>query len=137
MTPQELGLSAEYYIRCLLVAHGRKVKLQRRREPFDMLVDGRWRVEVKAAQSQRQGTGGHQPVWKFNIHRHGKVEETDTDLYILRLENVPFCRYAVYLLFKAPVKAPTITISFRSLLNGRGQHAQAFRHFCRTGKLLE
>ncbi len=136
MTPQERGRLAEDQVRQILYAHGRTVKQCGYRESFDMLVDGRWRVEVKTAGPQPQPVGAHQPIWKFNIHRHGKVEETHVDLYILRLE-VPFCRAAVYLLFRAPIKRPTITISFRSLLNGRGEHAQAFRCFCRTGKLLE
>lgn len=108
------GRKGEYAIAQILRAHGRTVKMQGQHCPFDLLVDRIHRIEVKTSRARKiKGI----PTWCFNIHRHGKLSER-CDFYVLRLEGIPYCKYAVHLLLPAPVGRPTIAISFRSLVSG-------------------
>lgn len=110
---QHLGIEAENKVRSTLCAYGRKVESAGPRDSYDLLVDG-LRVEVKCA--ARQHDGKYSITWKFNLHRHGVLSE-QTDLYILRLEEVPYSKAAIHMLFKAPMGVTTISVSMRALLN--------------------
>ena len=132
--PQRDGLEAEYAVYHVLLNHGREVQKGRYNEPFDILVDGKIRVEVKTCSSvMKKGT----PHWFFNIHRHGKLNESGVDAYVLRMENVPYSKYAMHLLFLAPLGKKSVLISARSLMNQYVEAALHFKNFSRTGILPE
>lgn len=76
--------------------------------PFDLLVRS-FKVEVKCAKPIKG-------EWKFNIHRHNKVKESNVDFYILRLDKFPYSKKAMHLVLKAPLRKPTVTVTIRSLL---------------------
>lgn len=100
--------------------------------PFDLLIDSSLRIEVKTSQMQIvKGV----PGWRFNIHRHGSVNETKVDKYILRLEGVPYTKAAIHLLVDAPIVTPTIKISLRSLLDRYSPLVTAFNEFCAGRKI--
>src|ERR1700690_3352708 len=108
---QRQALQAELKVAKLLNQYGRSARVTQYSSPFDLLVDG-WRIELKSSEPRGQNV-----EWNFNIHRHGILNEVNVDFYILRLEKVPGSKAAVHLLFKSPVKTPTIRISFRSVIN--------------------
>jgi hypothetical protein len=125
--PQIFGSKSERAIAYLLRrTYGRRVVTMDQKGPFDLLVDG-WRVELKAANRTEQAG---QPRWMFNIHRHGVLEET-TDFYVLRLEDVPYSKYAIHLLYRAPIGVTVINVSMRNLLNGTSMRAEEFYRFAR------
>jgi hypothetical protein len=128
----EKGHKGEDAVADLLRWHGRKVEVMRPNHPFDLLVDGKWKVEVKTASPGKRRKGLQ---WRFEIMRHGVLNEV-ADFYILRLDQVPYTARAVHCLVIAPVMKTQIAISFRGLLDGDGYMAQAFQHFARTGNLL-
>lgn len=114
MRKQGIGLIAEERLAQLLRStYGRTVVQCAYNNSFDLLVDG-LRVEIKCAAPR--SNSGAQMFWSFNLHRHGVLSE-QTDVYILRLEQVPFCKYAIHMLFKAPVGVTTMVVSMRALLN--------------------
>lgn len=77
--------------------------------PYDLIANG-WRCEVKTSSPSKNG------LWRFNIHRHGKMTEYYVDFYIFCLIDVPFCGIPIYVIKKAPLKTPTVTMSFRTLI---------------------
>lgn len=112
-TPNEIGRRAEMAITETLRSYGRVAKRMKYHDSYDLLVDG-WRVEIKASSPI---TKRNELVWKFNIHHAGKLKET-ADLYIFRLENIPYCgRKTVHLLYRAPLNVKVVTVSFRQLMN--------------------
>ncbi len=112
----------------LLRHYGLRYKVMNYNDPFDLLISNKYAVEVKTAHRQ---VGEN--FWRVNIHRHGKVEETGVDFYLFRLVNVPYSNAAIHLLEAAPVGKKVITISFRSLLNGKSESIARFYRFVRTG----
>jgi hypothetical protein len=131
MTSDAFGKRGEENVAMVLYQSGRKVKRMSRRSPFDLLIDDTWRVEVKVA-GMRMCEGA--PLWSFNLHRHGKLNEKNVDWYILRLEDIPFCKYAIHLLLRAPAKQLVVSITLRSLLNGQAELATKFQKFA-DGKI--
>ena len=105
----------ERQVASLLQAFGHKIHHMPYQSPFDLLMDGKLRIEIKTAPPI---TKLGRPCWNFNIHRHNIVEESQIDYYILRFENVPWCKYAIHALFKAPIEKPTLQFGFRQLLEG-------------------
>jgi len=63
------GGTAEDLVSKLLIAKGATVKRMPYNAPFDILVNGTIRVEVKAGIKRSSET------WAFNIHRHGTIDE--------------------------------------------------------------
>ena len=94
--------------------------------PFDILVNGKVRLEIKTGTPRGTGNFGLRKGWVFNIHRHGRVKESDVDVYILRLNNVPGFKYAIHLIIRAPLKVPTLVITLRSLICLYGRHFNNF-----------
>ena len=84
--------------------------------PFDILVDGKLKLEVKAA-SKKQ-TRYTQPMWQFNLHRHGKVPENQADLYWFYIESLPGFKEGISLIVPHAevVGRHNIRISLRSLI---------------------
>jgi hypothetical protein len=124
--PQELGRTAEKNVAKILRFYGRTVCVQRHKSPFDLLVDG-FRAEVKCAEMRMVEDA---PSWTFNIHRHGVVSE-QTDFYIFRLEHVPFSKYPIHLLYRAPLNTHVACVSFRSLLSRDAIAVVDFYRFAR------
>ena len=86
--------------------------------PFDILMDGKIKIEVK--------TGRYiikQKCWLFNIHRHNVLNETDVDFYVLRFNDIPGTDRAINALYKAPLNVYTMNFSIRELLEGKIQQA--------------
>jgi hypothetical protein len=81
---------------------------------YDILCNGK-KVEVKTAEYVNGG-------WSVNIHRHGILNESDVDLYVLRLEGGPLFKYAIHLIIPAPVGKLRINITPRSLLTRYARH---------------
>lgn len=92
---------------------------------FDLLVDGKWRCEVKTS---RPTNRKQHRSWFVNFHRHGKLSES-VDLYIVRLEEVPEHKYAIHMLIKAPVGIKTMAFSMRSLIETAAPMVKDFRDF--------
>jgi len=132
---QHLGNDGQEHVRQILYNQHRRVQMGARSGPgadkWDILVDDRWHVEVKTARP-RDIDG--RPTWVFNIHRHGILDESKVDLYVLRLEKVPYSKAAIHLLIPSPLRVFTLEVSFRKLLNGFGRYSEPFREFCRTGQ---
>lgn len=133
--PQRVGYEGMWRVYKRLRDFGRVVHVMPCYAPYDLLVDGQVRVEVKTSPGGR-ATYKRRLTWRFNIHRHRNLTESNTDCYVLRLENLPEASYAIHLLLRAPIGKKTIGVSLRSLLAGHwAQQAQDFEHFKRTGKL--
>jgi len=116
MRKQKIGLRAEKRLATFLSGfYGRVISRASYASPFDLLIDGH-RAEVKCAALQKKGK--HR-TWKFNIHRHGVLSEQQTDFYILRLEGVPYSKYAIHMLLRSPIRRKVVEISVRALLNQR------------------
>ncbi len=125
---QKFGSDSERRVASILRQfYGREVIAMAYNSSFDISVDG-WRVELKAARPNT--TKEPYPVWVFNIHRHGVLNEV-TDFYILRLEQVPFTKSAIHLLFRAPIGVTVLQISPRMLMNGLSSHTEEFYKFAR------
>jgi len=84
---------------------------------YDLVVNG-LRVEVKEARPLKRHK--RHTYWQANIHRHGRVKESEVDVYIIRLVGIPEFTAALYLLIPAPLKTPTLKITLRSLLQRYG-----------------
>lgn len=124
--PQTLGRTAETAIAQNLRDYGRVVQVRKHKSPYDLLVDG-MRIEIKCSDVR---VIRDVPTWWFNIHRHGVLNE-QCDFYIFRLENVPFSKYAIHLLYKAPLSTPVASVSFRSLLSRDAIAVVDFYRFAR------
>ena len=57
--------------------------------PFDLLVNGKIKCEVKGAAMPQPVNGGTLHGWQFNLHRHGVIPNHQADLYWLYLSGVP------------------------------------------------
>lgn len=89
--------------------------------PFDLYTPNGTRIEVKTAQLCKHGTN-ETWQWSFNIHRHGSVDNSQVDVYVLRLESNEVLKmygfsYAIHMIIPAPIHELTVNISPRSLLN--------------------
>lgn len=110
----------------MLVRQTRKIHKMPYSCTFDFLVDG-WRVEFKHGEPQSRASKTT-PQWKFNIHRHGKLNE-QCDFYVLCLAGAPYSAKPIYLLYRAPVGTTTIRISMTTLMNGDSDHVKEFDEF--------
>ena len=77
---------------------------------YDLLVNG-LRVKVKRATPNRAYR------WFINIHRHGKLTEEGTDIYIFCLDGIPGnAKMPIYLVYRSPLETYSMSYSFSSLL---------------------
>lgn len=114
--PQETGFGGEYSLLATLKRHGFNCQHMGVYNPFDVLVDGKIRIEVKSASMNRHGE------WKFNIHRHGVLDESEVDFYVFRLDGIPHHPNGAHLMAKAPLGTKVFRVSIRSLLTGVHNH---------------
>ncbi len=115
------GIDAQRSVACNLAGYGHRVKQMHVHSPYDLFVEGIGRIEVKCS--------SYNPALKkfrVNFHRRGKLDESNVDYYIVRLEDVPEFKYPIHLAFKAPVETLTMNISFRALLYYYGKNAVLF-----------
>lgn len=119
-----LGEEGEISVIKKLRRSGFIVKRMPRKAPFDLLVSGQLRIEVKTGAMR---IVKNLPCWTFNLHRHAILKE-NYDFYIFCLK-VPFYDPPVYLLSKAPLKKKVQNLSFRSLLGKHAYLSSNFSHF--------
>lgn len=94
--------------------------------PFDCVINGK-RVEIKCADlGSYIQPGNYSAHWSFNIHRHNKVDESQVDVYVFRLDGVPGFKSAIHLIIPAPLNTKNIHITFRSLMTKWGQFFNRF-----------
>lgn len=117
------GAKSVKTVAMLLRGHGYTVKFMPTRgekSPYDLLVN--WnRVEVKVCPFLK-----NKNEWQFNIHRHGSLDESMVDVYILRLEKVPGFKAAIHLVIPSPIGQKVVHISLRSLLARYGRYYNRF-----------
>lgn len=129
----KFGLSREKWVAAILRRAGHSVQQMNYTSWFDLLVDGKLRVEVKASEFSAEKLN-----WQFNLHRHGKMGR-QPDFYIFRLERVPFSCAAVHMIWPGNESRATISFSLRGLLNGKasGQIEEFKKFVCNgNGRLL-
>ena len=83
---------------------------------FDLLVNGKVRIEVKSAEPRKGYKGAI--FWGINIHRHGVVARGATDFYWIVLFNVPLIRRPLHILLseRAIGDTKTYNISLAEIL---------------------
>jgi hypothetical protein len=114
-----LKYDGERRVMALLAASGRTVKrMAQNGSPYDLLVDGKLRIEVKTSRPNRAGRDSQNPRWCFNIHRHNQLNESHVDLYVLRFEGIPLCSAAMHAAFRAPLGKATLLFGMKALLEG-------------------
>lgn len=108
------GKSAEVEVAAILCSMGFPAVLAPHPSPFDIDCAG-VRVEVKFASLCYCDKNSIKNHWQFNIHRHGVVNESEVDVYVLVCggSRVEKCRY--FLVVPAPLAAATYQVSIRSL----------------------
>ena len=117
----EKGREGVYAVAAWLGNSGYPAAIPKRHtSPFDLLCAGK-RIEVKVSPRRP-----YDNKWFFNIHRHGILSESEVDVYILRLENVPDCKAAIHLIIPAPIGKPTVGITIRSLITRFGRYYNRF-----------
>ena len=108
------GDNGEYAVYQWLAHKGFKPQMATYASPYDLTCNGK-RIEVKRANCINN-------KWQFSIHRHSKLDESQVDVYIFRLEDVPTFKSAIHLVLSAPIKRKKVEISLRSLLTRYGQY---------------
>lgn len=107
------GAEGEVLVAMELRAGGRDVEIQPYKHSFDILVDHKWKCEVKTAKPiYVRGS----LAWLFNIHRHGVLDEGGVDLYILQLKEIHGSKKPIYLVIKAPLQVSTISFTLHELI---------------------
>lgn len=121
MTPQKHGTEVQqeisYWVACRISRlYGFRVPVETvlpYNYKFDSLIN-RKRIEIKCGKIQSYG------IWKFNIHRHGKLDESSVDFYVIRLEDVPFVRHNwIHMVIPAPIGVSTLAIGMADLIEGK------------------
>ena len=87
-----------------------------------LIIDG-LRVEVK------QSSLSSGKWWKINLHRHGILDESDVDAYLLLLNGVPGVAggMSLYLIIPAPQNVKGLAISFSSLMRQWRDNIEAWK----------
>jgi len=87
-----------------------------------LIIDG-LRVEVK------QSSLSSGKWWKVNLHRHGVLDESDVDAYLLLLNGVPGVAggMSLYLIIPAPQNVKGLAISFSSLMRQWRDNIEAWK----------
>lgn len=65
-----------------------------------------------------------QTFWRFNLHRHNKLDESQVDYYVLSFEGVPGFSQGIYGLFKAPLGVKSPSFSLKQAIEGELWQAQ-------------
>lgn len=112
------GLSDQLRVSAWLRSHGLiATAVKSYLAKWDLECKGK-RIEVKSGGALQivSSSGSFQTRWQFNIHRHGVLDESQVDVYILRLEDVPEFTSAIHLIVPAPIGREVVKISLRSLI---------------------
>jgi hypothetical protein len=124
---------ASIKVRAWLNAHGIKAYAAGYHDAFDFRTEYGDNVEVKWCALIKSAKGRvAEWKWQFNIHRHGVLDESQVDFYVLRCEPGPAKEFlgenAFHLVIPAPLGVKVMVITPRSLLtrhakfyNGVGQ----------------
>lgn len=124
VSPQEAGIDAEIRVAQRLALFGYSAKRMPYNSPFDLLVNNSLRVEVKYA---RPSDGW---LWRINFHRHGELDETNVDFYVVMLDGIPgFAKKAMFLVFPAPAAVKSMTFTFATLLRKHHRHIDNWKLF--------
>jgi len=108
--PQIHGRKAEVFVADKLRNLGFLVHKMPARSKFDLLV-GSKQVEVKAARF------GADNSWRINLHRHGTLDESSVDAYVIVLSDIPGSGpMSLFLVIPAPCETPTLNISVPTLI---------------------
>src|SRR5437667_9197040 len=85
---------AEVDVQNWLLRYGVKSTRQKYDTPIDLLTNGGLGIEVKYASFLTVNNKTKQRAWRFNIHRHNRVDERNVDFYCLVLgpDNEGFLR---------------------------------------------
>jgi hypothetical protein len=109
----EIGKKFEIRTQQLLSKNDIKTTLQVKK-PYDLLTKNGLRIEVKY--SSYNPKRNH---WVFNIYRHGVLDESQADFYVLWLEPIqPLLKQHLYIVLPAPVGQKVIKIGPKTLLRG-------------------
>jgi hypothetical protein len=134
-TQQKEWYKAQLSVAAWLRGQGIHCNLAGYYDPYDILC-GTQRIEVKWASFFRwtqHGRKHERRGWRFNIHRHGSLNETRVDLYVLRCEPGEAASIlgtsSFHLVFRAPLNRKTIDITPRSLLTRYASHFNSLRYF--------
>jgi len=125
------GKEGESSVAEILTIYGHDAKRAGHRDKFDLLVDGKWKIEVKCAApatkfSKRKGT---LRFWRVNFHRHGKMDE-QADLYVIKLLDFDGSEPA-FILMRSPYGSPTALWMEASIRQNWKQEMDNFWHFCK------
>jgi len=112
-TRQLTGKNGQIRVWQWLANHGIDATYAKYQDSYDLIV-GHLHIEVKTAHFSRG-------LWRFNIHRHGKLKEGEVHWYILRLLGVPGFKSAIHLVIPSPIGTPNVQISIRSLVTRWGR----------------
>lgn len=102
--------------------------------PFDLYTSRGTRIEVKYApfsvRPKPMALNGEQAAWWFNIHRHGKLDCSAVDFYILRCDGSPELETvglnaAFHVIIKSPIEKKTLCLSLRTILRDYGSNVDA------------
>lgn len=115
-------------VRGLLNADEHSVQLMSEtRSSFDMLVDGKIRLEVKTAtrlqHSPRMIKKSHPPTWKFCLDHHGVVKKNRADIFWLCIYGIPGFKAGISLVIpsKEIKEKRALFITLRSLVTRWGK----------------
>jgi len=78
--------------------------------PYDVLTKNGLRIEVKDSIRNKRGE------WVFNFARHGKLDESEVDFYVLCCRGLSK-HYRVFVVIPAPMRLKYKRISLRMLVN--------------------
>lgn len=130
-TAQDIGREAEEFVMRSLRVRGLSVKRMAYNSPFDLLV-GDKRVEVKASRPTSDKGGAR---WVINIHRHGVLDESKIDVYVILLDlSIYGKKKPLVLIIPSPVESKTLNYSLDSLLTIHHWQIENWAAFGVTGK---
>lgn len=114
--------------------------MPRTNSPFDLLVGGAAKVEIKIAEAWQLQRNTDSKIWLFNIHRHGKMAARGlVDFYVFYLPPISELGFKYGLTLVVPaaeVDTPTVRISPRTLMVKWGRFYsrwQDIKNFCKNG----
>jgi len=105
--------------------------------PFDLLVEGVARVELKTARHPQLGPDSDLIQWKYNLHRHGIKTKGEVDFFVFVIPPMKAIgmAYSLYLVVPAKIIEDKFTflVSYRTLLTKYSQYVNKWsliKDFC-------
>jgi len=127
----ETGRQGESKVKSWLARHGIATRRLPYKSAYDLETTTGIRMEVKTASYTAFSTKKqrHQGQWKFNIHRHGLLDEWNVDYYILLLGPDPYRVLGKALLtvvIPAPLGRKVLLVTPRTLFTHWAQYINNF-----------